>query len=85
MGPVKYCGPYLILMTGSLAVLSEGLQGLEDQAHVALIDVEAQQTQASSGAATDTVQELEGLTHQVVVSLVVLVAQKVLDLEQIRK
>jgi hypothetical protein len=62
-----------------LAVLCDGLQGLPDQVHVALVDVEAQQTQASSGAATHDVQELQRLTHQVVVGLVVLVPQEVLD------
>ena len=40
--------------------------------HVLLVDVEAQQAQASCGAAADAVQELQGLADQVVVVLVVL-------------
>ena len=66
-------------MAGSLAVLCDGLQGLSHQVHITFIYIEAQQPEASSGASTDTVQELKSLTHQIVVCLVVLVAQKVLD------
>lgn len=69
----------LVLVAGALAVLCERLQGLRDEDHVALVDVEAQQAQASRGAATHDVQELQSLTHQVVVGLVVLVPQEVLD------
>lgn len=66
-------------MAGSLAVLSEGLQGLDDEAHIVLIDVEPQQPQATCGAAAHDVQELQCLTHQIVVGLVVLTAQEVLQ------
>lgn len=52
-------------MAGSLAVFCEGGQGLVDEVHIALVDVQAQQAQATGGAATDAVQELQGLTHQV--------------------
>lgn len=50
-------------MAGALAVLSDGLQGLAYQVHITLIYVKAQQTKASGGASTNTVQELKGLTH----------------------
>lgn len=69
-------------MAGALAVLGDGLQGLLHQAHVPLVDVETQEAQAPRGAATDAVQELQRLAHQVVVGLVVLVAQKVLCKEE---
>lgn len=65
---------HLVLVTGTLAVLGQTLHRLVDESHVLFVDVESQQTQTSGGASTDTVQELEGLTHQVVVVLVVLVA-----------
>ena len=65
-------------MAGPLAVLCEALDGLVDEGHVLLVDVEAQQAQASCGAAADAVQELQGLADQVVVVLVVLTAQEVL-------
>lgn len=66
-------------MAGSLAVLCDGFQGLANQVHITLIYIKAQQPEASSGASTNTVQELKSLTHQIVVCLVVLVSQKVLD------
>lgn len=68
-------------MTGTLAVLRQALHRLVDETNVLLVDVEAQQTQSSSGTAANTVQELERLTHQVVVVLVILVAQKVLKFQ----
>ena len=79
--PVLTLRPHLVLVAGALAVLRQALHSLVDESHVLLVDVESQQAQSARGAATDTVQELEGLTHQVVVSLVVLVAQKVLESE----
>lgn len=69
---------YLVFMAGTLAVLGDGLQGLANQVHVTLINVKAKQAEASCGASTNTVQELKGLTHQIVVGLVVLVAKEVL-------
>lgn len=69
---------YLIFMAGTLAVLSDGLQGLANQVHVTLINVKAKQAEASCSASTNTVQELKGLTDQIVVGLVVLVAKEVL-------
>lgn len=70
---------YLVFVTGALAVLGDGFQGLAYQVDIALINVEAKQTKASSSASTDTVQELKSLAHQVVVCLVVLAPKKVLD------
>lgn len=69
---------HLVFVTWTLAVLSQTLHSLVYESHVLLIDVEAQQAQSSSGAATDAVQKLEGLTDQVVVVLIVLVTQEVL-------
>lgn len=68
-------------MAGTLAVLGDGLQGLANQVHVPLINVKAQQAEASCGASTNTVQELKSLTHQIVVGLVVLVAKEVLKVK----
>lgn len=65
-------------MAGALTVLSQTLQGLVNEGHILLIDVKAQQAEAASGAATDTVQELQGLAHKVVVVLVILTAEEVL-------
>lgn len=70
---------YLILMARALAVLSDALQRLFDQVHVPLINVEAQQPQASCGAATDAVQKLQRLTYQVIVGFVVLVPKEILQ------
>lgn len=72
-------------MAGALAVLCDGFQGLSNQVHITLIYIKAQQPQSSGGAPADTVQELKSLAHQIVVCLVVLVAQKVLDSEQKKK
>ena len=60
-------------MAGALAVLGQTLQRLVDEQHVVFVDIEAQQTQAARSAATDAVQELQALTHQVIVGLVVLI------------
>ena len=70
---------HLVLVAGTLTVLGEGLQGLDDEAHVVLIDVEPQQPQAAGSAAAHDVQELQRLAHQVVVCLIVLAAQEVLQ------
>lgn len=72
---------HLVLMTGTLAVLSQALHSLVDESYVLLIDIESQQAQSACGAATDTVQELERLTHQIIVVFVILVAQKVLEMD----
>ena len=69
---------HLVLMTGPLAVLSEALQGLVDERHIVFIDVESKEAKSTRSAPTDTVQELECLTHQIVVGLVRLVSQVVL-------
>lgn len=61
-------------MAGPLAVLSQTFQRLVDQCHVLLVYVQTQQPKSPRCAATDAVQELQGLTHQVVVCLVVLAA-----------
>lgn len=76
---------YLVFMAGTLAVLGDGLQGLANQVHVALINVKAKQAQASCGAPTNTVQELKSLTYQIIVGLVVLVAQEVLKAQKKKK
>lgn len=73
------CGSYLVLMAGALAVLSDGLQRLSHQVHVALVNVKSQQAEASGGASADAIEELQSLTHQVVVGFVVLAAQEVLN------
>lgn len=65
-------------MTWALAVLSQTLHRLVDESHVLLVNVETQQAQSARGAAADAVEKLKGLTDQVVVVLVVLVAQEVL-------
>ena len=65
-------------MARPLAVLCEALQGLVDEGHIALIDVDSQQSQAPRGAATNTVQELQRLAHHVVMGAAVLMAQVVL-------
>lgn len=77
---VCVCMYHLVLMTGTLAVLCQALHSLVDEAYIFLIDVKSQQSQSSCGAATNAVQELESLTHQVIVVLVILVAQKVLEM-----
>lgn len=53
-------------MTRPLAILCQSLQTLVDELHIAGIDVEAQQHQASGRHATDTVQESKGLQNQVI-------------------
>lgn len=69
---------YLVFMAGALTVLCETLQSLIDEGHVLLVDVQPQQAETPCSAATDTVQELQSLTHEVVVVLVVLTAKEVL-------
>ena len=76
------CSAHLVLVAGPLAVLGEALQGLVNEGHVLLVDVQAQQAQAPRGAAADAVQELQRLAHQVVVVLVLLAPQKVLNRQQ---
>ena len=66
-------------MAGSLAVFDERLEGLVDERHVLLVDVETKQTKATSCTSADAVEKLERLTNQVVVSLAVLRAQVVLQ------
>lgn len=71
---------HLVLMAGTLTIFSQALHSLVDESYVLLIDVESQKPQSPCGAATDTVQELKCLTHQIIVVLVILVAQKVLEM-----
>lgn len=52
-------------MAGSLTILSQSHKGLVDEVHVALINVQAQQTKATCGAAANAVKELKCLTHQI--------------------
>lgn len=66
-------------MARALAVFSDTLQCLLDQVHIPLINVEAQQPQASSGAPTDAVQKLQRLTNQVIVGFVVLIPKEILQ------
>lgn len=70
----------LVLLAGALTVLGQGLQGLGDEVHIGLVDVEAQQAQAACGASTHDVQELQSLTHQVVVGFIILTSQEVLEI-----
>lgn len=73
-------GPgHLVLLAGALAVLCKSLQCLRDQVHVGFVDVKAEQAQPPCRASTHDIQKLQGLTHQVVVGLVVLTAQEVLE------
>lgn len=65
---------YLVLVAGALAVFSKALHSLVDKSYILLIDVKSQKPQSSCGAATDAVQELKSLTHQIIVVLVILVA-----------
>lgn len=76
---------HLVLMAGALAVLGETLHGLVDESHVLLINIEPQQTQASCGTATDAVKELQCLTHQIIIVLVVLTTQEVLERQRDRQ
>lgn len=70
---IKKCvHSYLIFMARALAVLGQALQGLDDQRHILLIDVQPQQAQAACCTPTDAVQKLKGLTHKVVICFVVL-------------
>lgn len=78
-------GIHLVLVAGALAVLCEALHGLVDESHVLLVNVEPKQTQASCGAATDAVKELQCLAHQVIIVLVVLTAQEVLERQRERQ
>lgn len=73
---------HLVLMAGTLAILSQALYSLVDESYVLFVDVESQKTQSSCCAATDTVQELKCLTHQIVIVLVVLIAQQVLGMQE---
>lgn len=50
-------------MAGALAVLGDGFQSLAHQVHVTLIYIKSEQAEASGGASTDTIQELQSLTH----------------------
>lgn len=65
-------------MAGALAVLRQTLQSLVYEGHVLLVDVQPEQAETAGGAAADAVQELQSLTNQVVVVLVVLAAEEVL-------
>jgi len=70
---------YLILMARSLAVFNQRRQCLVDKKCIWLIDVEAEETEPAGRAATDTVQELQRLTDDVVICLVALGAQEILQ------
>ena len=59
-------------MARTLAVLGQCDQSLCDELHIVGMDVETEQDQPSCGHSTDTVQELECLQDEIVVSLAVL-------------
>ena len=59
-------------MAWSLTVFSQTFQGLVDEGYVLFIYIEPEKTKTSSSASTNTVQELQRLTHQIVVGLVIL-------------
>ena len=63
---------YLVIMARSLTIFSEALQSLVDQREIRLVDVKSEQTEPSSRAAADAVQELQRLAHQIVIRLVIL-------------
>lgn len=65
----------------TLTIFSERLQGLIDESHVTLVDVKPQQSQAPSGGAANTVQKHQRFRHQVVVWFVVLITEKILEME----
>lgn len=77
-------GSYLVLLTWALAVLGQRLEGLCDERDVGLVDIKSEQTQTSGGAPTHDVEELQSLTDQVIVGLVVLAPQEVLDQDKTR-
>lgn len=60
-------------MTRALTILCKSLKCLVNEGDIVFIDVEAQQPKSSSGGATDTVQEQEGLAHKVVVGFGLLI------------
>ena len=62
---------HLILMTGSLTIFCERVQALVNQFHVVRVDVEREKNEAARRDATNTVQELKQLQHQVVTALIV--------------
>lgn len=69
-------------MAWALAILRQALQSLVDQHYILLIDVETQQAQATRGTSTNAVQELKGLTDQVIICFVVLIPQEVLKAKE---
>ena len=66
-------------MAWTLAVLDQRRKCLIHQKRVWFVDVEAEQTEAACRAAADAIKELQSLTDNVVVSLVVLCAQEILQ------
>lgn len=72
------CQVHLVFMARALAVFCQALHSLVYESDVLLINIESQQPQAPRSAATYTIQELQCLTHQVVVVFVVLTAKEVL-------
>lgn len=70
----------LVLVTRSLAVLSQSDETLVDEGGIVGMDVETQQHEASSTDSTDGVQEVESLSYEIVGSLAVaLMPQIVLE------
>lgn len=67
-------------MAWSLTVFGQTFQGLVDEGDVLFIYIEPEKTKTSSRASTNTVQELQRLTHQIVVGLVILATKEVLQL-----
>lgn len=73
------CQVHLVFMARPLAVLCQALHSLVYESDVLLVNIKPQQPQTSCSAATYTIQELQRLTHQVVVVFVVLTAKEVLE------
>lgn len=70
----------LVVMTRPLAVLRQAGQGLVDEADIIFVDVQTQKSKTARCAATDTIEELQCLPHQVVCRLTVhLVSQVILN------
>lgn len=71
-------------MARPLAVFSQALQGLVDKGYILLVDVQSEETKASSCAPADTVQKLQCLTHQIVVGLIILATKEILQRGHVR-
>ena len=65
-------------MARPLTILCQSFKGLIDEVNIVLIDIEAQQPQASSCWTTNAVQKHECFTNKIVVGFVLLSTQIIL-------